>query len=162
MRPRLTADEITALCDAHHAPMLFYARHWSNTDAEDIVQRAFLALVKENLDHGKPENPVSWLYKVIRNEAVSLWREESRRKDREESVARTMVSFEAIGPSILDAREVADSFERLEPDRRETLFLRIWGGLSFDEIAKTTGKSRAAVFRLYRDGLETMKKELTK
>ena len=153
---------MTALCDAHHAPLLFYARHWNDAGAEDIVQGAFLALVKENLDRGKPDNPVSWLYKVVRNQAVSLWRTESRRKNREESAARMLVSFEAAGPSILEAREVADSFERLEPDRREIVFLRIWAGLAFDEIAKTTEKSRSTVFRLYREGLETMKKELTK
>ena len=162
MRNRLTADQMTAISDEHSATMLGYARQWLSAGAEDVVQSAFLALVRQNADHGVPDNPVAWLYQAIRNAAVSQWRSESRRKNREEEVARSKVSYVATGPSILEAQEVADSFERLAADLRETVYLRIWGGLSFEEIAKTTGKSRSSVFRLYREGLETMKKELTK
>lgn len=163
MRPILTAQEITVLAADHFASLTLFARQWNAVDAEDIVQTVFLSLIQENHKRGRPENPTAWLYRSVRNEAVNRWRSDRRRKNREENHARPNVpTFQKKGDSSLDALEVADALDRLPSEKREIVLLRIWGGLSFDEIAGAVEKSRSTVFRLYRDGLEAMKTRLTK
>ena len=75
---------MTAISDEHLATMLGYARQWLTAGAEDVVQNTFLSLVRQNADHGALDNPIAWLYQAVRNAAVSQWRSESRRKNREE------------------------------------------------------------------------------
>lgn len=163
MRPQLTTLEITTLSQEHYASLVLFARQWTVAGAEDIVQSAFLSLVRENSGKGKPENPPAWLYKVVRNEAISQWRSEKKRKIREEAtVEGDSVSFVATAPSVLEPLDVAESLERLPVDLREVVFLRIWAGLSFEEIGETNGKSRSTVWRLYHEGLTMLKQALTK
>ena len=162
MYPNMTAQEITILVTDHFAPLVLFARQWSVVEAEDIVQSVFLSLIRENHKKGRPENPTAWLYRSVRNEAISQWRSNRRRQDREERHAPPPPTFHKTGNSPFDPEAVGESLDRLRDDHREIVLMRIWGGLSFDEIAEATGKSRTTVFRLYRDGLEAMKNELTK
>lgn len=183
MQKRLSAAEMASLVNDHYGSMVAYARRRTGLSAEDIVQSAFLNLVRFNHEKGSPENPVFWLYQAIRNEAITQWRKESRLKDRErrnvdgdfhvtfvraESGTKgelksdgwtKNVEWENSKETGFDAEEVGRALGRLESDLREIVYLRIWGGLTFDEIAKMTGQSRSTVFRSYQEGLRRLKQD---
>ena len=55
---------------------------------------------------------------------------------------------------------MAETLRALPSELREIVTLHVWGGLSFAEIAKLTGTSKATVFRRYEEGLATLRKRI--
>ena len=55
---------IEELVHTRLADLVLFAKQWKHTTAEDIVQEAFLKLMKQKVF---PDNPIAWLYTVIRN-----------------------------------------------------------------------------------------------
>ena len=53
------------LVDENAAALVLYARQWCSAP-EDVVQEAFLKLAAQK---PAPDNPVAWLYRVVRNAA---------------------------------------------------------------------------------------------
>src|SRR5260370_933256 len=81
-------DQLGQLVDRHAAALALYARQWCATP-EDVVQEAFLKLVTQHLG---PRNVVPWLYRVVRNGAVSASRSEKRRRRYETAAAAESAS----------------------------------------------------------------------
>jgi DNA-directed RNA polymerase specialized sigma24 family protein len=44
----LTPEELCSLIDDHFSTLVLFARQWSPNDADDLVQDAFLKLVKQS------------------------------------------------------------------------------------------------------------------
>jgi DNA-directed RNA polymerase specialized sigma24 family protein len=47
--------------------------------------------------------------------------------------------------------------EKLKPDQREIVLLRVWGDHSFKEIAEITGKSEAAAKMMFKRTIDTLR-----
>lgn len=155
----LTPDELCSLIDSHFSALVLFARQWSKDGAEDLVQDAFLQLVKRSPWEGMPEQPVAWLFQVVRNGAIDRHRKESRRQRHEENAALDKPGwFETPPDAALRAEEIEAMLKSLEPEQREIVVARIWGGLTFDEIAALLRRSRTTIFRNYAEALESMKK----
>ena len=75
-------DLLGRLVDQHAPALVLYARQWCAAP-EDVVQEAFLKLVAQRQP---PDNPLAWLYRVVRNGAVSAART-ARRRQRYEAAA---------------------------------------------------------------------------
>ena len=143
--------------DTHGGPLVIYARQWCDTP-EDVVQDAFLHLMRQQTT---PSNPVGWLYRVVRNEAISASRSRVRRRRRETAVASTAETwFAQADDSRLDAVSATRALEHLSLEQRETIVALLWGGLSYEEIAKLTGSSTSTVHRRYQAGLSALRKKL--
>jgi RNA polymerase sigma-70 factor (ECF subfamily) len=149
---------LTRLLDAHGAALVLYAQQWCDTP-EDVTQEALLALMRQPT---LPENVVGWLYRAVRNGAINALRAAQRRTRREQSVARENEGWFQISPGDrLDAVEAARAMEQLPIHERETIVARLWGGLSFEEIAELTGSSTSTVHRWYQAGLIALRKRLS-
>jgi len=136
-----------------YAPALrLYARQWGSS-AEDLVQTAFVRLAQQS---PPPEKVLPWLYSVVRNEALSLQRSASRRRQREQQRSNPEAWF-ATGEDRLDAAEVAAALAAVPLELREAIVARIWGGLSFEEIAALIGCSLATAHRRYQSGLTCLR-----
>jgi len=71
----MDAELLGRLFDQHAAALVLYARQWCATP-EDVVQDALLKLVAQK----KPTQcAVAWLYRVVRNGAISAARSSKRR-----------------------------------------------------------------------------------
>jgi RNA polymerase sigma factor (sigma-70 family) len=153
----LSPEVVTRLWDEYGAPLVLYARQWCD-GPEDVVQEAFLLLVRQAV---APDNPVGWLYRVVRNEAINAARSRGRRSRREAAVAtRGEPWFETAPGQRLDAAAATEALKRLPIAQREAIVARLWGGLSFDEIARLSGSSIATVHRCYRRGLAALRERL--
>src|SRR5438552_6813919 len=75
----MDATVLGQLVDEHAAALELYARQWCAAP-EDVVQDAFLKLVKQRR---LPRNVVPWLFRVVRNQAISHWRSAQRRRKHE-------------------------------------------------------------------------------
>jgi len=153
----LSAEELVRIVDQRFGALVLYARSWNVHAAEDLVQDAFVKLVEQPK---RPENPVAWLCKTIRNAAVSRHRKSERQRKYETEAARQKPDWFVPGDSLL-AKEAAEKLAELPADRREIVVLRIWNQLSFDEIAELTGTPKTSVFRMYGEALLELKKKLT-
>jgi RNA polymerase sigma factor (sigma-70 family) len=148
---------IARLLDAHGAALVLYAQQWCDTP-EDVTQEAFLALVRQP---APPENVVGWLYRVVRNGAINARRSAQRRTKRESAIAQGATPwFQVSADDRLDAASAARAMETLPIQERETMVARLWGGLSFEEIAALTGASTSTVHRWYQAGLSALRERL--
>lgn len=141
--------------------LLLYARQWtsSHADAEDVVQMAFVRFWRRFPDGSRKNLPL--LYASIRTIALDLHRSGRRRAARESLAGATHEPEEApyFDTSIEDretAHIVQAALSGLPDEQREVLALRIWGGLTFAEIARATGDSINTVASRHRYGLETL------
>ncbi|MGL4943130.1 MAG: RNA polymerase sigma factor [Thermoguttaceae bacterium] len=157
----IPADEIARLVDTRFSPLVLFARTWGLDGAEDVVQNAFLKLVDHASKRGVPEYPVAWLYRTVRNEAVSQWRRKERRQRHETARSEQSATWWLpANDSTQDPQEMQLALEQLPKEQSEIVVLRIWGGLSFDEIAMLTETPKTTIFRRYTDALALLKRKL--
>ncbi|MEZ6120345.1 MAG: sigma-70 family RNA polymerase sigma factor [Pirellulaceae bacterium] len=121
--------------------------------AEDIVQQAFIALAGAEV---VPENPVAWLYQTSRNIGINERKKRQRRNRRESAVAKGEHQSSSIGKSV-EATELLENLNRLSDMEREVVVAKLWAGLSFEDIAKATGQSRATVWRRYQTAINNLR-----
>src|SRR5262249_22376513 len=107
-----------------------------------------------------PREVVCWLYQVVRNRAIDAGKAARRRKERESAVARPECWFLETGIDGLDATVAVAALERLPPEQREGIVARLWGSLSFEQIAEVAGCSASTAFRRFSAGIEFLRKEL--
>jgi RNA polymerase sigma factor (sigma-70 family) len=139
-----------------HAPALrLYARQWGG-GAEDLVQIAFVRLAQQM---PPPERVVPWLYRVVRNEALAAQRSATRRRRREQRAGSPEAWFSPAEDRI-DADEAARHLAELPLDFREVIVARLWGGLTFDEVAVLVGCSLPTAHRRYHTGLAQLRERL--
>ena len=153
----LSPEAVTQLWDEHSTALALYARQWCD-GPEDIVQEAFLLLVRQAV---APDNSVGWLYRVVRNRAINAARSRGRQARRETAATkRGEPWFEPSVGDRLDAAAAAVALQHLPIEQREAIVARVWGGLSFEEIARLSGDSLSKVYRSYQRGLVALRERL--
>jgi RNA polymerase sigma factor (sigma-70 family) len=146
------------MLDEYAAALTLFARQWCNSP-DDVVQEAFLQLARQT---ECPRDAAAWLYRVVRNGAISAGRAQSRRQ-RHEAAAAAEISRWFAGSSIesaIDAQAAAEALVQLPAEEREVIVAHIWGGLSFTQIAELTNSSSSTVHRRYQAGLVALRKLL--
>src|SRR5438105_4474359 len=140
----MTSQEWGRLID--HAPaLILYARQWCAAP-EDVVQEAFLKLIGLSQP---PREAVPWLYRVVRNRAIDAGKMARRRQRREAAAAQPLRWFAEPEVDGLSAEAAVAALQRLPPEQREVIVARLWGGLSFEQIADLSGCSASTAFRRY-------------
>jgi RNA polymerase sigma-70 factor (ECF subfamily) len=106
-----------------------------------------------------PKNVPGWLYRGVRNEAISSSRAAARRSRHERSAAAAHPEswFLTTGEDTIDARAAVEALQSLPIEQREVIVLRIWSGQTFEEIAELIGKSTSTAHRRYEMGLESLR-----
>jgi RNA polymerase sigma-70 factor (ECF subfamily) len=105
-----------------------------------------------------PDNIVGWLYRVVRNAAVSASRKNCRRARHEAaSAAERQPWFNPATDDAIDAAAAAAALESLPIDEREVVVLRLWNGLTFEEIAGLIATSTSTAHRRYENGLKRLR-----
>jgi RNA polymerase sigma-70 factor (ECF subfamily) len=145
------------LVDRHAAALVLYARQWCAAP-EDVVQEALLKLVAQR---APPDNPAAWLYRVVRNAAVSAARTERRRQRHEAAAAaRAPAWFDGADADGLDAEVATAALRQLPLEEREVIVAHLWGGLTFEQVGELAGCSSSTAHRRYVAGLATLRERL--
>jgi RNA polymerase sigma factor (sigma-70 family) len=154
-------ERLTAAVAERAAGLVLYARQWLDAaEAEDVVQEALVALLAQRRP---PDNPIAWMYRAVRNAAFDAARSATRRRRREEVVARSRGAWlEATSESLLDAQAAELALRGLAPDFRQVVVLRIWGELGFAEIAEIMQLSVSTVHGRYASALSQLRIALEK
>jgi RNA polymerase sigma-70 factor (ECF subfamily) len=152
-------EAFSRLVDEHAGAMVLYARQWCSAP-EDVVQEALLKLVAQRTS---PDHPVAWLYRVVRNGAISAARSAKRRQHHETVAAGRapgwFVPSEAGG---LDVESATAALRELPLEQREIIVAHVWGNLTFEQIGSLAGCSSSTAHRRYLEGLMTLREKLEK
>jgi RNA polymerase sigma factor (sigma-70 family) len=153
----MDVTQLGQLVDAHAAALVLYARQFCAAP-EDVVQEAFVRLFKQERT---PPSIVSWLYRVVRNAAISAARSEQRRRRHEARAAQEAPAWFVVREDAdVDANEVAASLQTLPAEQREAIALHLWGGLTFAEVAEIVACSASSAHRHYAEGLRQLRERL--
>lgn len=152
--PAELAELIGNLLDQHGAALALYAAQWSPTP-DDCVQEALIELARTR---PLPDQPVAWVYRVVKCRALNSARAQRRRTEREQAAwTSRLASLDARAE--LERSELLDVLEQLTAELREIVVLKVWGNLTFAEIAAVVECGPSTVHRQYQTALETLRKK---
>lgn len=139
--------------------LLLCARQWTGSlaEAEDILQDAFVRYWK-NQRH-LPGNPNALIITSLRRAAIDRGRSRTRRINRETQsyeLGDKVAYFDAFGDEL--HQELEKAVQALPDEQREVVVLKIWGQLTFDEVARQLGISQNTAASRYRYALVTLRK----
>ena len=121
--------------------LLLFARQQTGYlgEAEDVVQEAFIKVWKK-YGH-KNQIKKSLLYAAVRTTAIDYSRSLARRKIREHRVFEERDGETIWFQRNLETEErnslLEQAVQKLSKDQQEVVVLKIWGELTFQEIART-------------------------
>lgn len=150
-------DRLAALYDTFGAKLFAYALAIVDdvSDAEDVVQDVF---VKMHAGREFPDDPASYLFRATRNAAYSRLRWRWIRRRLRPRVEQHVASFHGgeSTPSPVDSA-AEDALRELPAKQREVVMLKIWQGLTFQEIARVIRCSPNTAASRYRYALERLR-----
>jgi RNA polymerase sigma-70 factor, ECF subfamily len=123
--------------------------------AADVVQTVFVSLLRRG---SSPEFNERYLRRAVRNECFSALRQ--RRRD---VLASALPILETGGERDTTDERLAleQALRELPPEQREVIHLKMFEGLTFQEIADVTNESINTIASRYRYGLEKLRAHLT-
>jgi RNA polymerase sigma-70 factor, ECF subfamily len=161
--PPSPEQRLTDMFTAHHDQVVAYVARRTRplgdqAQAQDVTAEVF-AVAWRRLSRAEgvapadvPDPALPWLLVTARHVLSQRVRDDARRAAREERVTTDRALAGARGGSTTSdpghalalAEQVAAALDRLSPDDRELLLLRVWDELSFTGVAQVLGCSPGA------------------
>ena len=137
---------------------LLYARQQTRSegDAEDVLQDALVESWQRA--GGMPDDAL--VFATIRRRAIDLARSTDRRAVREESAEPEQPFFTPDVEERDTQRLLEQAVNALPPNYREVVSLKMWGGLTFQQIAEVTKVPLNTAASRYRYALEELRENL--
>jgi RNA polymerase sigma-70 factor (ECF subfamily) len=153
-----TNAEWQSWLDDHASKFLFFARQKARAeaDAQDLVQEAIVEAAERN--GGGPPAP-ALVFATIHRRAIDWARRDDRRNHREVAASEPAAClwFDTSVEDRERARLIQDAMRKLPELYREVITLKVWGGLTFAEIAESLGIPANTAASRYRYGLQELR-----
>jgi RNA polymerase sigma-70 factor (ECF subfamily) len=152
-----TTEEVKAWYEKHGAALAAFACSYGLdfAAAEDVVQHVFLNLLRGSAVELR--SPVAYFYGAVRNGAINF----HRARRRESALPEGDEWLVSHGKSREEILAVQQALQQLPEEQREVVFLRIWSGLTFQEIAETMETPVNTVASRFRYALDKLRERLT-
>jgi RNA polymerase sigma-70 factor, ECF subfamily len=153
---KLNADDVGQLYDRHGAALLLYARGFvaDASAAEDLVHGVFLNLLRT-----RPkvrEAPAAYLYRAVKNAALNVQRDRAR----EAPMLEHDAWFTHSGGNPEAALALQAALAELPAEQREAVVMRIWSGMTLEEVGEATRVPMNTAASRYRYALEKLRERL--
>jgi len=149
--------------------LFLYARQLCRNDADaaDVVQEAFLRVWRKHGNNGVTEPDLPALcYAAVRYAVLDRRRQAARRHQREVAAGDSWYDQPPLFASSLERAEeharLEAAIRRLPVEQREVLTLKVWGELTFQQIAAVTDESPNTIASRYRLALAALRQHLAK
>jgi RNA polymerase sigma-70 factor, ECF subfamily len=158
VQPTPTPDEWRSWLRENGRRYLLYARQQTRAeaDAEDVLQEAIVEAWRRA--RGVPDDAL--VFSTIRRRAIDLARSAHRRAAREEDQQPEIPWFAPDVENRETQRLLETAVSALPPNYREVVTLKMWGGLTFQQIAEVTGVPLNTAASRYRYALEELRQAL--
>ncbi len=152
----LIPDSVQHLYAKHGAALAAYACSLGVdfASAEDTVQQIFLKLLRGDVK--VTDAPAPYLYRAVRNASFNLMRD----RRHEVSLVNEELWLSHVTAEPSEVLMLQGALRELPQEQREIVFLKIWGGLTFQEIANAIDVPRNTVASRYRYALEKLREQL--
>ena len=121
--------------------------------AEDLVQDAVANALAAQASFTPGTNFAAWMHRILRNRFISPLRKQRDTPDIED-VPASAFAVSATHEDRLILKELGRAVNRLPVDQRESLFMVVLQGMSYEDVASATGcavgTAKSRVFRARR------------
>jgi len=161
-REQPSADWVGSAYDRHGAGLYRYALMLlgDTASAADVVQQVFAALVGRARGSANIVDEGRYLRRAVRNECFSALR---RRRREMAIVADSRLLVEPIDRACVDPElhaAVDEALRTLPAEQREVVHLKVFEGMTFQEIADLAGESINTVASRYRYAMGKLRAQL--
>jgi RNA polymerase sigma-70 factor (ECF subfamily) len=157
--------ELSRLYDEHAQSLYAFLLNFTRdeSDTRDLLQEIFVKLARDPklLDGVRDER--AFLIRLAHNAAIDLIRRRgTRERTKENFAAETMSPFApANNPDEQAFRtELAEALAELPPDQSAVVHLKLWAGLTFEQIATALDIPQNTAASRYRYGLDKLRDRL--
>ena len=159
----LSNDTIAALYAAHGPRLYRYAVLLlaDRTAAEDAVQDVFVQLARAFKDRSMSDVTLAYLATTLRNTCYSMLRRRRGGPFRPAGQPQVGLIEPASGAASEEERLLIEQvLRRLPAEQREVVYLRVFEGMTFQEIADRCGISINTAGSRYRYAIEALRRAL--
>jgi RNA polymerase sigma-70 factor (ECF subfamily) len=157
--------DIERLYDEHAQPLYAFLLNLTRNEADtrDLLQEIFVKLARDpGLLRGVREER-AFLIRLAHNAAIDLMRQRGTRERTCENLAAEILSPFAPASDPDEAllrQELAGALAELPPEQRAVAHLKLWAGLTFEEIADALEIPPNTAASRYRYALDKMRDRL--
>jgi RNA polymerase sigma-70 factor (ECF subfamily) len=159
---RLAAGDVSALAelyDAYSRQLYAYARSLGADEllAEDVLHEVFVRMIRRPPEAPAVRSMRSYLYAATRNEFFRWGTRLAHRREVEGTELSGLFEADSGSRPPEEALAVEEALSALPEAQREVVMMKIYGGLTFEEIAETLDISINTAASRYRYALEKLK-----
>ena len=158
-------SELERLYDEHASALFAFLLNFTRDEADtrDLLQEIYIKLARspDLLDAARDER--AFLLRLAHNAAIDLMRRRGARTKRHEqfSVETFELFSQTSDPDTTAFRsELAAALGELPADQRAVVHLKLWAGLTFEQIAATLEIPLNTAASRYRYGLDKLRARL--
>jgi RNA polymerase sigma-70 factor (ECF subfamily) len=160
----MSAD-LEKLYDEHAQALFAFLRNFTRDedDTRDVLQEVFVKLARQPDLLRAARDERAFLIRLAHNAAIDLMRRRGTRARNQEQFGAEQVSPFAAGNDPDEAafrEELAAALGELAPDQRAVVHLKLWEGLTFEQIASTLEIPLNTAASRYRYGLDKLRVRL--
>ena len=157
--------EIERLYDGHSQPLFAFLLNFTRDEADtrDLLQEIFIKLAREPELLAGVRDERAFLIRLAYNAAIDLMRRRGTRdRTKKNFTAETVSPFAATADpdENIFREELAAALAELPEEQREVVHLKLWEGLTFEEIAAALDISPNTAASRYRYGLDKLRERL--
>ena len=154
---KLSPEDVRRLYEQHGPALVAYACSFlpDLARAEDAVHTVFLRLLRG--DVAEPQSPAGYLYRAVKNAALNLRRDASR-ESADEIEGKCFIHK---GGDLEAALTLQRVLGELPDDQREVVVMRIWSGMTLEEVSAAVGVPLNTAASRYRYALEKLREKMT-
>jgi RNA polymerase sigma-70 factor (ECF subfamily) len=161
----MSSSDLERLYEAHAQALFAFLLNLTRNEADtrDLLQETFARLAKDSSLLERVENERSFLLRTVHNLAIDLIRRRGSRSERQDKWSQDAVPI--FAPSVdpdeeAFRRALSASMGELVEEQRTVVHLKLWEGLTFQQIAELLDIPANTAASRYRYGLDKLRERL--
>ena len=157
--------DLERLYDDHAQALFAFLLNFTRDeeDTRDVLQEIFVKLARQPDLLGVARDERAFLIRLAHNTAIDLMRRRGTREKHHEQFGAEMLAVFAPAADPDEAAfraELSDALAELPPDQRAVVHLKLWEGLTFEQIADALEIPPNTAASRYRYGLDKLRARL--
>jgi len=160
-----SGTDLERLYDEHAQALFAFLINLTRNEADtrDLIQELFIKLAKRPELIADARNERAFLLRLAYNSAIDLARRRATRRQNYDQFALEATAIFAPACELDEdsfRRALAAALENIPPDQRAVVHLKLWEGLTFEEIAEVLEIPLNTAASRYRYGLDKLRVRL--